>query len=79
MTKQEWRQHEEYKASYKKIEGYPKGFQWTMEWYKIPTGKANSLKIILSDCMKAGLIKSVSIGYGIDNGLVETEETFERI
>ena len=79
MTKEEWRNHEEYKANYKKIESYSKGFRWTMRWCEIPTGKANALKILLADCEKAGLIKSVSIGYGIDNGLVETEETFERI
>ena len=79
MTRQEWRAHDEYKKAWAKIEGYPKGFKWTMEWYKIPEAKANALKILLADCEKAGLIKSVSIGYGIDDGLVETEETFERI
>ena len=79
MTKQEFREHAEYKKAWAKIENYPQGFKWTMEWCKIPKGKANALKILLADCEKAGLIKSVSIGYGIDNGLVETEETFERI
>ena len=80
MTKQEWRKHDEYKKAWAKIEGYPKGFKWTMEWCEIPKGKANALKILLADCMDAGLIKSVSIGYGIDGkGLVETEEEFIRI
>lgn len=79
MKKQEWRTHEEYKKAWAKIENYPKGFKWTMKWYEIPKGKANALRIVLSDCLKAGLIESVSIDYGIDNGLVETEETFVRI
>ena len=79
MTTQELRQHKEYKESKAKIESYPQGFKWTMKWLQIPTPQRNALKILLSDCIKEGLIKSVSIGYGLDNGLVETEETFERI
>ena len=79
MTKQEWRKHDEYKKAWAKVEGYHKGFTWTMRWCEIPTGKANALKILLADCMDAGLIESVSIGYGIgDKGLVETEEVFRR-
>ena len=80
MTIQEWRKHEEYKEGFKKIEGYHKGFEWTMEWYKIPEGKANALRILLGDCKKAGLIKSTSIGYGfVNDKFCETEETFKRI
>ena len=79
MTIQELRQSEDYKQTIEKIKRYEKGFTWTMKWQNIPVGKANALKIILSDCIKQGIIKSVSIGYGIDNGLVETEETYERL
>ena len=79
MTKQEFREHAEYKKAVEKITNYPQGFKWTMKWYEIPKGKANALKIVLGDCEKAGLIKSVSVEYGIDDGLVETAETYERI
>lgn len=79
MTIQEFRKSDDYKQTKEKIKRYEKGFKWTMFWQTIPTGKANALKILLRDCVKEGIIKSVSVGYGIDNGLIETEETFERI
>lgn len=57
MTVNEVRNHKEYKLCIDKIENYPKGFKFTMNWCNIPKAKANALKIVMSDCIKSGLLE----------------------
>ena len=77
MTVAELRQHPEYKKAVAKIEGYRKGFRFTMNYANIPKAKANALKIILNDCEKSGIIESVSIGLSLEGNV--TDETFVKI
>lgn len=80
MTRQEFREHPEYKKAVDKITNYPKGFKWTMKWYEIPKGKTNALRIVLKDCQKAGLIDCVSVGYGfVEDDFDITEEEYIRL
>lgn len=77
MTINELRQHEEYAKSVEKIRNYPKGFEFTIYFHKIPKAKANALNIILRDCMDMGLIDSVSIGLNLDCEIAD--ETYRRL
>ena len=77
MTIQELRNHEEYAICFKKIEGYKKGFEFTLHYSQIPTPKANALKIVMQDAIDQGLIESISTGWSLEGQL--TEETFRKI
>lgn len=80
MTKQEFRQTEEYKKAVEKVKGYNKGFEFTIPLYKMTEGQRNAMFIIMQDCQKEGLIESISIGYGFtDSGFDMTEETYKRL
>ena len=77
MTVEEVRNHEEYAKSMKKIESYPIGFEFTLNYSRIPTPQANALKIVMLDAIERNLLKSVALGVSIKGEFVE--ETFRRI
>ena len=77
MNTQQLRESTEYTEACRKINSYRKGFRFTIPYYKMTTGQKNAMRIIISDCEKQGLIRSVAMGISL--GLDITEETFERI
>lgn len=60
-----------------KIKAHNKGFTFTINYSKIPTEKANVLKLILRDCCTMKLIESTSMGIALNGEFVE--ESFRRI
>lgn len=77
MTVQELRETDDYNEAFDKINGYPKGFKFTLDYTKIPKAKGNALKIITRDCINKKIIESVSIGLSLEGE--QTEETFIRL
>lgn len=77
MTAQEMRKTKDYEDAVNKIKGYSKGFEFTLDYSKIPKAKGNALKIITDDCIQAGIIESISIGLTLNGKPVD--ETFRRI
>ena len=77
MNIQEMRQTKDYREAVKKIKAFPIGFEFTLNYSKIPMGKRNALKVITSDCAKMGIIESISFGLDLCGNC--TDETFRRI
>ena len=77
MTINEVRNHEEYALAMKKIKSYRKGFEFTINYARIPTPQANALKIVLQDAIKQGYLESIALGYSLQ--MVNTDETFRKI
>ena len=77
MTVEEVRNHKEYFLVMEKIRSYPKGFEFTLNYARIPTPKCNALKIIMEDAIQNGLLESVALGVSIEGKFVD--ETFRRI
>lgn len=77
MTVQELRNHEEYKLAFQKIIKYNRGFEFTLNFAKIPKPQGNALKIIMRDAIEQGLLESVQIGIALDGTV--TDETFRKI
>lgn len=77
MTKREFRESKEYAEMKEKIKGYSTGFTFTLPYHKMTQAQKNAMDIVTSDCMKEGIIDSVSIGLDIHGN--QTEETFKRI
>lgn len=77
MTIPELRETKDYEQAMKKVQDYPQGFKFTLRYSEIPKGKANALKIIMEDCIKQNLLKSVSIELALDG--TQTAETFIKI
>ena len=77
MTRQEFRESEEYKKCKEKIEGYTPGFTFTLNYKNIPKGKIKALEIVTSDCIREGILESIQIGLALDGSF--TNETFKRI
>ena len=78
MTRTEFRQSKEYAECMRKITGYPKGFTFTIPYYKMTTGQKNAMDAVTSDAIKEGLLESISMGYSL-SPLEMTEETFKRL
>lgn len=76
MTVSEFRKSAEYAKDKKKIENYSKGFRFTLHINEIPAAKMRALKVLTDDCIKEGILESVSFGLDINGNLVD--ETFER-
>lgn len=76
MTVEQLRKSEEYFKTIDKIRKYPKGFQFTLYYSGTSRAKANALKILMNDCIKCGLIESISIGVSLQGDIVD--ETFRR-
>lgn len=77
MTRNELRKHEEYKKCIDKIKSYSKGFEFTIDFRKIPKAKANALDIVLGDCLKNGLLECTSIELSLD--CERTTQTFKKL
>lgn len=77
MTAYELREHPEYKQAMQKITSYRKGFEFTMNWARIPRPQANALKIIIRDAIKAGLIEQIATGLSLELEIVD--ETYKRL
>lgn len=77
MNKAEFRNHEMYKECMNRIKLYKNGFTFTIPFYKMASGQKNGMLIVLRDCMKEGLIESISISLDLQGNM--TEETFKRL
>ena len=77
MTVEHLRKSEEYFKAIAKIRKYSKDFQFTLYYSEIPKAKANALKMLMNDCIKCGLVESISIGVSLQGDIVD--ETFRRL
>lgn len=77
MTREEFRKSKVYFEMIEKVKGYSKGFTFTIHYADIPKPKANALEIVLKDCIKMGVLESISIGLSIEGNFVE--ETYRRL
>lgn len=77
MTVEQLRKSEEYFKVIDKIRKYSKGFQFTLFYSDIPRAKANALEIVMHNCIKMGLIESVSIGIALPG--IKADETFRKL
>lgn len=77
MKRKEFKESKEYEDAVKKINGYSKGFNFTIPYYKMTQGQKNAMHIITSDCVKGKIIDSVSFGLNLAGEI--TEETFVRL
>ena len=77
MTKEQFKQSQEYKEMMCKIESYTKGFCFTLDYTQIPKAKAKALEIVTSDSIKAGILESTSFCMDLEGNT--TEESFKRI
>lgn len=77
MTNEQLRKEKGYIEAKEKILKYPIGFKFTVPLYQMPEAKRNAMRILLNDCCKEKIIKSINIG--LDLGLNITEETCVRI
>ncbi len=77
MTKQEMRKTKNYEDAVNKIKGYSKGFEFTLNYSEIPKPQGNALKVIMDDCIRGGIVESISIGVSLQGKPVD--ETFRRL
>ena len=77
MTITELRNHPEYTICMDKIKSYRKGFEFTMNWERIPRAKANGLKVIMRDAVEQGLLEYTATVLALDGTI--TAERFRRI
>lgn len=77
MTVEQLRKSEEYFKALDKIRKYSKGFRFTLFYSDIPRAKANALEILMHDCIKMGLVESVSIGISLQGD--KADETFRKL
>ena len=77
MTGKNLKNQKSMRMQLKKINGYSKGFNFTIPYYKMTQGQKNAMHIITSDCVKGKIIDSVSFGLNLAGEI--TEETFVRL
>ena len=77
MTAQECKQHPEYLKGMDKIKSYPSGFEFTLEWERIPKGTANALKLLTSECIELGYIEPIQFDLNLVGECTATK--FRRI
>ena len=77
MTKQEFRNSEEYRKCIEKITNYPKDFIFSIYPKQITKAQYNAINIVIGDCIKQGLIESIEIGLNIKAETVELK--YKRI
>lgn len=66
----------------KRIENYPKGFQFTLPYNEMTEKQKDNCRILINMAKKKKIIKSISVGAGWNNdGSFDCfqNETFERI
>lgn len=66
-----------YQEAKQKIINYSHGFRFSIYPKQIPQAKLNALRILLNDCEKEGIIKSISFDLNLSGEI--TEERYERI
>jgi hypothetical protein len=77
MNKVEFKESKEYKELLDKIKGYPKGFKFTLPYYKMSQGQKNAINVVTKDCVNCKIICSTSLGLDLKGNI--TEETFIRL
>ena len=77
MNIQEMRLTKDYGEAVEKIKAYPIWFEFTLNYADIPKAKGNALKVITGDCIKMGILESISFGLDLCGNC--TEETYRRI
>lgn len=77
MTREQLRKTTDYAEAMNKIRKYPKGSRFTLYYSSIPRARANALEILMHDCIKMGLVESVSIGIALPG--IKADETFRRL
>lgn len=77
MTNKELKETTMYKNLIKKIESYSIGFEFTLKYYEMTEGEKRVIDTLMNDCIKRGLIKSISMGLSLFGEV--TAETFRRI
>lgn len=77
MNRMEFKESNEYKEMIEKINGYSKGFKFTIPYGKMTTGQKNAMHIVTNDCVKEKIIESISIGLDLTGNV--TEEMFVRL
>ena len=77
MTVAEVRNHPEYTFCMDRIKSYPKDFEFTLEWFKIPKPQANALKIVMQDAVEQGLLDVTEFLLAL-NG-TETGRTYKKL
>ncbi len=77
MTITEVRAHKEYEEAMNKIRNYCKGFEFKLDWERIPKPQGNALKIIIRDAISQGLLECIATGWSLDGTI--TDETFRKI
>lgn len=76
MTREELRAHPEYAYCMGKIRGYKPGFVFTLNYNQIPFAKANALRIVVEDAVKAGWLRLEN--FNLDFYGHCTDETLRR-
>lgn len=77
MTIQEVRNHEEYAICFRKIKSYRKGFEFTLDYNRIPTPQANALKIVMRDAIEQGLLENIATDFTLEGAI--TAERFRKL
>lgn len=77
MTIKEFKNSKEYADMVEKIKSYSVGFVFTIPYYKMTQKQINGMNIVTLDCIKSGILESLSIGLDIHGN--PTEEKFKRI
>jgi|GEM_PF-2031055 len=77
MNRIEFKESKEYKELLDKIKGYPKGFKFTLPYYKMSQGQKNAINVVTNDCVKDKIICSTAFGLDLKGNI--TEETFIRL
>ena len=77
MTITEVRNHKEYEVCMNKIKAYRKGFEFTLDWTRIPRPQGNALKIVMEDAKEQGLVESIAVSFSLDGTF--TDETYRKL
>ena len=77
MTKKEFRESKEYADMMKKVKSYPAGFEFSIPYYQMRQGQKNAMYVFTQDCIKAGLLQSMSMDVALLGEI--TSEKFKKI
>ena len=77
MTAQELRTTAEYISAVEKIKSYSIGYEFTLNFSKIPEAKSNALKIVIKDCIDMGILQNIGVGIDIQGDFCG--KTYKRV
>ncbi len=77
MTVAGLRKHEEYAKCMERIEGYSRGYEFTLSRSRIPLPQWNGLKIVMRDAREKGLVEVMRTDLTLDGE--ETCVTYRRL